>query len=168
MELTPSRPVIALFVLLLLPLATDAQQPQLFPPAAELKKVERLVGNWRGKGTVAMVPDAPPVSWDARSTGKWVLGGHAIQHEMQVTFSDVDIPAIRFRSYLGWDRARKRFVSWGMDNLGNAGPSELSLADANTFISIRTAVEDGSPVVERSVHRFAGEDYSLKIVVALS
>lgn len=85
-------------------------------PAAELKVLAPLVGNWHGSGVLREPGDAE-TRWQAACSYRWVLDGHFLREDLRVEFVGVEDRLLAF-AYLGWDRENRRFVRLGVTNTG--------------------------------------------------
>jgi hypothetical protein len=146
-----------------LALGTGAVAQEMnFPPAEGLKKFDRLVGAWEGTGKAFGPGDAEPLAWTSTSRAERVLNGHVIQENMRIEFGP-GIPVLHFRSFLGWDAAADRPVSYSIGNLGYGGRQEVRWVDDNTLVTTASHIEAGTPVVERTVLTFCEKGYHLRI-----
>ena len=66
----------------LLTIAFSSSSAAQIPEAPkELGRLDKLLGNWEGKGTMLTAPDAEPAPWTGRVTVKKVLRDFAIQED---------------------------------------------------------------------------------------
>lgn len=146
--------VAALVSSFMLPLCVEAQMgiPQ---PAPELKKFERLIGNWEGSGTVTMSKGAEPTPWTCASTCQWVLDGHFLSEEMRIDFPEGNMPTLYYVNYYGWDANAQQYVAYEVANTGEVDTYEhVAWTEDDTLVLITTAVSEGTPAIERTVCRF--------------
>lgn len=130
--------------------AVSFAQDQAPGPAGELKRFERLIGSWQGKGTVRMAPDADPIPWTCQSTYAWTLGKHFVGVDTLIDFGGA-MPPLAFRELLGWDRENQRYVAISVGSTGEGTMSELTFADDDTMVSLVKKAHEGKPLAERSV-----------------
>ena len=128
-------------------LGQDSAEPMGPPkPAPELQKFNRLVGNFEGSGTASMVPGAPAGGWTSQSTYKWILGGHFLQEDTRVDIAamgEMKMPPMFFRSFYGWNRENKKYMSCSIGNMGPAEIAEIHWSDNDTMIVVNTGIEEG-------------------------
>lgn len=129
-------------------LMTGAVLAQMPEPAAELKKLEPMVGNWESKGTMNQ-PGMPPMEWTAKSQTSWALGGHALQEDMAIEFAGM-APLV-MRSYTTWDREYGVYRAFSVNNMGEISESTLEWLDDHTIVQFTTGSEEGMPFGERWV-----------------
>ncbi len=150
--------------LALLPLATAQEAPP--PPAPELKKLEPMIGNWTGSGTMTM-PGGQPTKWNARGTLRWALDGHFMQWDFISAFDGVPVPVV-FRAYVGWDRENKRYVDAMSNNAGEAMLHEVSLLPDGTMLHLMPRNQGGQQYAERWRLKVNGDTMTYAIDVLMS
>ncbi len=157
-ERGPRAPA-ALLVLsgMLAPASFGQEAPQSPPaPAPELKKLEPMIGHWKGSGTANFDPSAPPTKWECTSTYQWALGGHFVQEDSRIQFDGIEAPMV-LRSYLGWDRENGRHVSLMAGNGGEVHLNELTFLPDGSMVQVNRLVRDGMPSAERLITRVTGK-----------
>ena len=107
------RPTFALTVALA---AAAPAQDGAPAPAAELKMLTPLVGNWHGGGSLHE-PGDRETRWKAGCSYRWVLDGHFLREDMRIAFDGMEGEVVAF-AYLGWDREQRRFVRLMVTNSG--------------------------------------------------
>jgi len=115
---------IALAVLMLCALLTavglQAQAPP--PPAAELQKLDVLVGHWVAEGTATFGPPGTPVTkWSETSDGEWMDGKY-----FMVTHSDMDLGPMgkgKEMAVYGYDTDKKLYTYTSFNSNGQAETS---------------------------------------------
>ena len=110
------------------PSSTGGRWPSATPeppgPAPELKRFERLIGHYTGKGTATMEHGKAPIDWTCKSTYAWTLGNHFVSVDSIVDFGSA-MPPLAFRELLGWDREGQRYVAIGVSNEGEGFLNEI-------------------------------------------
>lgn len=150
------HPLVAFFPLLVaLPLsAQDAA------PAAELAKLKPLAGHWKGSGTASMAPGSTS-KWTAQVKSEWVLGGHWLMTDSDITFEDG--PRMRFREYLGWDRENQRYVQLTVNSMCEGVLTTPHFVGDDTMVVMMSMLRQGSPEAERVTTKFGGDQQSFAI-----
>ncbi|MBL8738142.1 MAG: DUF1579 family protein [Planctomycetes bacterium] len=121
-------------------------------PAAELKVLAPLVGNWTGRGVLREPGDAE-TKWQAACSYRWVLDGHFLREDLRVGFEGTADRLLAF-AYLGWDRENRRFVRLGVTNTG--------LAQLHTL----RAGADGA-LTTLSLQRQHDQDYAERVALVV-
>jgi hypothetical protein len=75
----------------------------------------KTAGSWKGDITMWMQPGAAPVKTVGESTNTMILGGRYLQTKNTGNFMGAPFEGI---GYLGYDNAKKLFVSSWIDNMG--------------------------------------------------
>ncbi|HTI94270.1 MAG TPA: DUF1579 domain-containing protein [Puia sp.] len=75
----------------------------------------KTVGSWKGDITMWMQPGAAPVKSVGESTNEMILGGRYLQTKNTGNFMGAPFEGI---GYLGYDNAKKLFVTSWIDNMG--------------------------------------------------
>ena len=140
-------------------LAAPAQD--LPGPAPELQKLAPLIGHWQGSGTARMGP-GEPTTWESHSTYAWVLGDFFVQEDTVVRFRGMPEPLV-MRAYLGWDPAKRTFVSAGADNGGHVRVNRMEIPEDEAFVTLVQRVHDGQLVCERFTSRVRGDTAEFSI-----
>ncbi len=151
--------LVACCSLLLSAAALSAQGPM--PPAPELKKLDALVGSWKGSGTVVMQPGMPPMQWTSVDNNRWVLGGHFLRQDTRIEFGEAMPGALQFTVFTGWDRERQRYRTLEVSNMGTVVLSDLHVLDNGAFVSTTTGVEEGLPTMDHWVQRMDGDRWTM-------
>ena len=150
-------------LLLLVPFAS-AQDPQMQGPAPELKRFERLIGNYTGKGTASMAPGEAPMEWTCQATYAWTLGKHFVGADTVVDFGGA-IPALAFRELLGWDRETKRYVVISVGNEGAGTLNEITFPSDDTMVQIVPKKTEGRAGVERHETIFTKDGMKFRLTM---
>lgn len=140
--------LVAIGSLFLLTPFVRAQSPEMPGPAPELKRFERLIGSYTGKGTAVMEPGKAPVDWTCQSTYAWTLGNHFVSVNSIVDFGSA-MPPLAFRELLGWDRENGRYVSIGVSNEGEGSLNEIVFPSDDTMVQIVAKKHGGELFAER-------------------
>jgi hypothetical protein len=133
-------------------------------PAPELKRFERLIGNYTGKGTATMAPGQPPIEWTCQSTYAWTLGKHFVSADTIVDFGAA-MPPLAFRELLGWDREGKRYVAIGVGNEGTGSLGEITFPSDDTMVQLVAKKHEGEPCVERNVTTFTKDGMQYRMTL---
>jgi hypothetical protein len=171
---------IATFTLLLPSLpaqeAGDAKGPEARPveaaaqgmpkPAPELKKLVHMIGSWTGKGDSYEGPGKPSMPWTAEMDFRWGYDGHWVVENSRIIFGG-DQPDLHFRAFWGWDRENKRYVTLGMNNMGEIIQSEFRLKEDGTLIWINDRMQMGQRHVSRSIAQFGKEKGAFRMYEAV-
>jgi len=75
----------------------------------------KTVGSWKGDITMWMQPGAAPMKTVGESTNTMILGGRYLQTKNTGNFMGAPFEGI---GYLGYDNAKKQFVTSWIDNMG--------------------------------------------------
>jgi hypothetical protein len=148
-----------LATLLLLPVVIAQGGPP--DPAPQLQKLEPMIGNWSGRGTAQMGPGAP-TPWTARGSYRRVLGGHFVREDFEIVFEGRPVPMV-FRTYLGWDHERGRYVNATVTNAGAARLHGVDLLENGTLLQLMRQEQQGLPYAERARSRVSGDTMQLTI-----
>jgi hypothetical protein len=149
-----SRPLSACCsVLVLLAAALPAQAAP--SPAPELKKLEPLLGNWAGKGSM-VEPTGVTTDWEGEGTCAWALDGHFLREDFVVRFSGQDTPMVK-RRYLGWDREQGRYVAVDASNAGAAVLNTLELQPDGALVELMLMQHPGARFALRSTFKVTGD-----------
>jgi hypothetical protein len=79
------------------------------------KMLAKSVGSWKEDVTIWMQPGAPPTISSAEATSEMILGGRYLQSKNTGSFMGQPFEGI---SVMGYDNAKKVFVSSWIDNMG--------------------------------------------------
>lgn len=95
-----------------------AEAPNRTP---EHERMEYFVGKWRCEGELKQNPVAPAAKMNWTETYTWFDGRFALinEYEGQGSWGPV-----KGQSILGYDTEEKKFVYFGIDNMGHIGKSE--------------------------------------------
>lgn len=112
-------------------------------PGAELKKLQRLVGNWTGTAEMvspspeemkAMMPEGSeemPSSYAGGGKYEWGLGGMFLKgegwHEMGEGLK------ANYVEYWTWDPKAGKYRTWYFSDFGESGAGWAKFSDANTI-----------------------------------
>jgi hypothetical protein len=116
------------------------------------KMMARSAGSWTGVVTMWMQPGAPPVSSTAESTSEMILGGRCLQSKNTGSFMGQPFEGL---SIMGYDNAKKVFVSSWIDNMGTGMMYMTGTWDPQTKSINFTGTE---------VDPMAGKDVSIREV----
>ena len=129
------------------------------PPGPEHKFLEPLVGNWQAKVKMWMDPSQPPQTGDGTLTRKAILGGRFIQEEYNGKMGEHPFQGV---GTMGYDRAKKKYVSTWMDSMSTAIHMSKGTYDESAKTWTFTNEEDcpitGERVKMRDVLRIVGPD----------
>lgn len=147
----------------LLPLLFSATLAAQYPtgPAPQVKKLERLVGNWTGEGKM-VEPTGVESSWKGHGTYKWALGGHWLQEDFRFEFVGQDTPIV-MRSYIGWDAAGERYVIVQGVSDGRALLHEATMLADGTMLMYQHHHSGPAPMVERARMKVTGDAMSMVV-----
>ncbi|XZF14190.1 DUF1579 domain-containing protein [Chitinophagaceae bacterium MMS25-I14] len=84
-------------------------------PGEEHKMMAKADGEWNAVVTMWMSPDAPPTKSNATCTNKMILGGRYQQSTNKGSFNGMPFEGMNI---LGYDKAKKAYVSSWIDNMG--------------------------------------------------
>jgi len=87
------------------------------PPGPEHKNLEPLVGTWTAKMKMWMDPSQPAIESDGVLTRKAVLGGRFVQEDYTGNVMGQSYQGV---GTMGFDRAKKTYLSNWMDNMSTA------------------------------------------------
>ena len=130
-------------------------------PAEQLRALEPFVGSWRGEGEM-IEPGGVRTPWTSRSTYRWALDGHFLQEDFTITMRGIETPMV-FRSYVGWDRDRGRYVRAQASSDGVVALDEVHLLDGGVMLTVKTRYQAGLPYHERS--RVVVDGDAMKVAV---
>ncbi|GAB4151807.1 MAG: hypothetical protein Fur0037_20530 [Planctomycetota bacterium] len=162
MNRLPAFVVLSLLSLIAVPRAIAQQGPPR--PSPELRKLEPIVGHWRGEGTALVDPMASPMKWTCVSANRWVLGGYWLESDIEISFEGMG--SMRTREYLGWDQENGRFVKVSVSNTGEVSLSTGGFKDDRTlffFDPIRRGEAPFSVYVSRSITRLRDDESSFEV-----
>ncbi|MCA8977148.1 MAG: DUF1579 family protein [Planctomycetes bacterium] len=129
-------------------------------PAPELKKLEPLIGNWAGSGTVAD-PTMGTDKWTAQSSYQWSHDGFWVCEDTTIHFGSMP-GVLVFHAYIGWDAENRRYVTASTSNTGEVRLAELELLPDGSMMTIMTHWEEAT-FAERSVFKIDGDKMSHQI-----
>lgn len=139
-----------------------AQSDDPYPPAPELARFDRLLGDFTGSGEVWRAPDAPPVEWNATVHTRKVLAGHFVCADMTVEFPNEDRVPLRFLTFWGWDESRARFLEYAVTSEGEVTAKEPRW-QGDALLTVTTRIEAEEPVLERWTITLSGDGYALAV-----
>ena len=128
-------------------------------PAKEQAKFHQLIGHWQGSGTVrgAAAEDAAP--WTGTSVASSVLRGHFVREDTVIDLGAGAPAKIVFRTFYGYDKEAKKWMSHSVSNMGGAISTEVHWADG-VMITGQAMQKMGKFVVERWSTNFAADKNS--------
>lgn len=118
-------------------------------PSAQLRRFDRMIGNWEGSGEVFIGPGAEGMPWTSVSTVQRILDGHFFQEDLRIEFGE-GMPPMIWRSIYGWDSEHDRPIIHSVSNDGASMAGNMHWQDENTTISVSHGVEEGTPYAERA------------------
>jgi|GEM_PF-2848055 len=125
-------------------------------PSEQLRRFDRMIGNWEGSGEVFMGPGAEGMPWTSVSTTTRILGGHFLQEDMRVDMGE-GMPPMIWRTIFGWDSEHNRPLILGVSNLGTSMAGNMYWQDENTTITVSHGLEEGTPYAERSTTHWSDD-----------
>jgi len=87
------------------------------PPGPEHKLLEPLVGSWHAKVNCWMDPTQPAQASDGTLVRKSIMGGRFVQEDYDGKMMDQPFQGL---GILGYDRAKKQFVTTWIDSISTA------------------------------------------------
>lgn len=136
---------------LLLAPVIAAQEPMTPPPPApELQKLARFVGNWEGSGECLFGSDGTPTSWTGRGTYRWSHNKYFLQEDFEIAFENHPAPMVT-RAYIGWDPARKGYSMARIWNDGRAELHDLRMLPDGSLCAMTVGTHGDAPYAERSI-----------------
>lgn len=130
----------------------DMGPPKKPAPAAEMKSMERMIGNWTWTGEMVspskeeMMKYMPPGSKEPQTTFKgsgkaeWALGGTALKSEG--SFDMGEGQKMTYVEYWMWDGKAKKYRGLSMNDWGEIGLSWISpCKDCDGFCATTDAVD---------------------------
>ncbi|MCC7395504.1 MAG: DUF1579 family protein [Planctomycetes bacterium] len=139
-------------------------QEEVPGPAAELKALAGLVGNWSGSGK--MVEPNATTNWTAAGTYGWVMDGHFLREDFMITFEGMPEPMV-FRAYMGWDREEQRYVNVVIANSGEVKLNAMKVMPDGSILQLMLQDQQGTPYVERAVFKVEGDTMLHSIAVLM-
>lgn len=136
-----------------------AQEPP--GPSPELKKLEPMVGHWKGKGTAVMAPGAPAIEWNATVRCQWVLNDYFLQTDSTIDFGPIG--TMRLREYIGWDAENQKFAQIQVGNSGVGNLVNPVVQDGGACSWFAIQAEGDSLHVERVTSGFSGDAWNFGI-----
>ncbi|MCA8949870.1 MAG: DUF1579 family protein [Planctomycetes bacterium] len=130
-------------------------------PAPELKKLAPMIGSWSGGG-VFNNPETGPDKWKATGTYRWTHDGFWVQEDFTIHFESLPVPMV-FRSYLGWDGEKQRYVNVHAANDGHVGLDTMEIGADGAFVTLAMRDMQGTPFCERAVSKISGDAMELAI-----
>ncbi len=128
-------------------------------PGPEHKLLAKLVGEWDAKVKAYFEPGKPPTESVGTAKRKMILEGRYLHEEFQCKFGPDDFTGL---SIIGFDRARKKFVSNWVDSMSTGITLSDGTYDAekSTFTYINDDVEpaSGKKMKGRDVLKLDGDD----------
>jgi len=149
----------ALFAVSLAPFV--AAQEADMSPAPELQQLAPMIGDWEGEGVLAS-GGGQSGSWRARSSARWVLGGHFIREDTSIDQDGMPVP-LEITNVMGWDRNNQRFVSIEVSNMGQLRVKTLHIEGGSRIVSAGTFELMGQLITERSAWELSDSETNLAI-----
>ena len=117
-NLAKTTVVVAVGVLLLSGLPSEAQEAVTIQQSPELKVLGRYVGTWEWQ-VVSQAAEWTPkkTTFTFENKVDWILGGRMIQHKWAWSPAGDDIRNI---SLMGYDAKKKQYTEWHFDSTGAA------------------------------------------------
>ena len=88
---------------------------ELAKPAEHHEHMAPYVGSWKGKVSMWMAPDAPPMINESQAEVRWILGGRFIEWTHSGDFAGMPFEGLAIEGYNNGD---KRYEATWMDNFG--------------------------------------------------
>ncbi len=152
--------VIASAALLSFQCCAQAQEGPSGPtPPPELAKFDRLLGTFKGTGSVWMAAGPPAMKWTSRARCKKALNDFTLVEETTIDLGE-GVPPLLMASFRGYDPGKKQFKVCEMSNMGAISSSVIHWAGNDTMVSVNTSVEGGEVVVDRWVTELAEDSYT--------
>ena len=154
--------------------APAGETPQAMPDSAAMAKaweaymtpgdmhklMASMDGKWDAEMTFWMTPDAPPTTHKSTSEVKTILGG---RYQETVYKGKMDGMDFEGHGTMGYDNAKKKFISTWIDNMGTGMMiSEGTYDEASKSISMSGKSMDpsmGKELETRSVHKMVDDKH---------
>lgn len=131
-------------------------------PAKELARFERMVGEWQGKGTAHMGPEAAAVPWTATMSVRKGLGGFFFEEDLTVRFEGMPAP-LQMKEVFGWDGERQEYVKYVVGNSGDGRAPQLHWLDDDTCVELYVGLgPTGEPSLSRGTTRMRSDGFTYK------
>lgn len=121
----------------LLPLLSAQEDMAPPKPADEIKRLEPLVGSWKGEGKMHE-PMGNRTAWKANISFRWSHDGFWLQEDKVISFADDPQGIVAVRAYLGWDAENRRYVTCIASNTGEVGLHEFELMPDGSMVLMGT------------------------------
>ena len=141
-------------------------QEEMTKPAQQVQKFAPLVGTWEGSGIVRHEPGGPEETWKAKSSARWVLGGHFLREDVGIRMPSMPTP-LEFCHLYGWDRENERYVVIDVSNLGIARINEVHWTPGGKMVTAKQSIMQGMLIVERTVTEFSDDKVSFVLHEAI-
>jgi hypothetical protein len=126
------KKAICLGLLLVTALAMGQEGMQPTPPAPELKKLEFMVGSWKGTFTVTMGGQEMQMACTAKI--EWVHKGNFLRTDMTVDMGEMG--KSQGISYTSYDPKTKSYVGYGFEDISPQPREETGKFEGTKFVSI--------------------------------
>lgn len=126
------------------------------PPSPELAKFDRILGSWKGEGSVFMAAGQDAgMPWTGTSRFTKVLNGYFIREDTTIDLGGGQ--QIAMLAFYGWDERLKNFVQYSTSSMGGTYVAPLDWVSANKFVAMNSmrAMNPMTGKVERAVERWA-------------
>lgn len=143
-----TRILLPLVILSVLSGAICAQAPA--PAPEEMKKFDRIVGDWSGKGT-SSDGQGNDMNWTSRNSARKVMGGHFVRDVVEIKFEAPFELTLGFVNYYAWDATQKRYLAYSINNMGILRVTEVEWKSDD--VMIQKSVSD-HPAMGRSLERW--------------
>lgn len=100
------------------PSAEEMARIKAGTPGKHHKILDQMVGDWEGRFTIRMDPDAPPMESTGTITRKWILGGRFIQED--VVGQIPDFGTFHGLGFMGYNNFDGRYEAIWMENASTA------------------------------------------------
>jgi hypothetical protein len=131
-------------------------------PAEELKRLDPLLGHWKGEGVVHMEANDEGIRWTSRHHYRRVYGGHFVREDSRIHMAAPVDATLAFIVFYAWDAEQGRIETFGAGNNGTLQLGEMNFAEDGSMVSGSTMMEMGQRVVERWVMKPEGDSVHMK------
>jgi hypothetical protein len=111
-----------LFILILVPVSAQNEQQEMMKawqeymtPGPMHKMLASYAGNWKSEIKQWMDPSQPPITTEGTSVNEAILGGRYLMSKHKADVMGMPMDGIEV---IGYDNAKKKFVTTWMDNMG--------------------------------------------------
>jgi len=106
------------------------------PRAAQLDRLERLIGEWETEGEVRMAVLDQPLTATGRSTARWTLDRRFLMEEAELDMGDLG--RVSGTSIWSYDAAIGKYRMWWFDSLGETSESVITYDEKSDAFFMRT------------------------------